>query len=78
MNNLDPLTALSRDFTADEQSKIAAMMEKQADMPQTKEALDEFIGIILEEKLKPTESDIRNSSDEEFADMLSRLKEKRQ
>ena len=78
LNNLDPLTALSRDFTADEQSKIAAMMEKQADMPQTKEALDEFIGIILEEKLKPTESDIRNSSDEEFADMLSRLKEKRQ
>ena len=78
LNNLDPLTALSRDFTADEQSKIAAIMEKQADMPQTKNALDEYIDIILDEKSKPTESDIRNSSDEEFADMLSRLKDKRQ
>ena len=34
LNNLDPLTALSRDFTADEQSKIAAMMDAQAAMPQ--------------------------------------------
>ena len=77
LNNLDPLTALSRDFTADEQSKIAAMMDAQAAMPQTKSALDEYIDIILEEKSKPTENDIRNSSDEEFADMLSRLKDKR-
>lgn len=77
LNHQDPLTALSRDFTVDEQSKIAYIMEKQADLPQTKEALDEYISVILYEKSKPTESQIRDSSDEEFTDMLSRLKNKR-
>ena len=46
-------------------------------MPHTREALDEFIGVILDESSKPTEQDIRNSSAEEFTDLFSNLKNKK-
>nr|WP_316622043.1 DNA primase [uncultured Ruminococcus sp.] len=77
LNNLDPLTALSRDFTSEEQSKIVEIADKYKNMPHTREALDEFIGVILDESSKPTEQDIRNSSAEEFTDLFSNLKSKK-
>ncbi len=46
-------------------------------MPHTVQALDEFIGIIKEERSKPTDSEIRNSTKDEFASMFSKLKDKR-
>ena len=72
----DPMTALSMDFTADEQAKIVRIVNSGADLPRTQQALDEYIDIILDEKAKPTESDIRNSTQDEFTNLFSRLKDK--
>lgn len=77
LNHQEPTTALASDFTSDEQSKIVRMINAGQEMPRTKEALDEYIAIILEEKAKPTESEIRNSTQDEFAEMFSRLKNNR-
>ena len=70
------MTALSMDFTADEQAKIVRIVNSGADLPRTQQALDEYIDIILDEKAKPTESDIRNSTQDEFTNLFSRLKDK--
>ena len=72
----EPMTALSMDFTNDEQAKIVRIVNSGADMPRTQQALDEYINIILDEKAKPTESDIRNSTHDEFTNLFSRLKDK--
>ena len=72
----EPMTALSLDFTNDEQAKIVRIVNSGADLPRTQQALDEYINIILDEKAKPTESDIRNSTQDEFANLFSRLKDK--
>ena len=71
----EPMTALSMDFTADEQAKIVRIVNTGADLPRTQQALDEYINIILDEKAKPTENDIRNSTQDEFTNMFSRLKD---
>ena len=72
----EPMTALSLDFTNDEQAKIVRIVNSGADLPRTQQALDEYINIILDEKAKPTESDIRNSTHDEFTNLFSRLKDK--
>ena len=72
----EPMTALSMDFTNDEQAKIVRIVNSGADLPRTQQALDEYINIILDEKAKPTESDIRNSTQDEFTNLFSRLKDK--
>lgn len=72
----EPMTALSLDFTNDEQAKIVRIVNSGADLPRTQQALDEYINIILDEKAKPTESDIRNSTQDEFTNLFSRLKDK--
>ena len=76
LNHLEPLNGISSDFTTDERNKIVRMVNAGAELPRTREALDEYIDIILAEKAKPTESEIRNSSDDEFTDMLAQLKKK--
>lgn len=78
LNNLDPMTTVTADYSADEVSKIHSMINSRSDIPKTKEALDEFIGVILKEKAKPTESDIKNSSPEQFADLFSQFRKNHQ
>ena len=78
LNQQDPMTALASDFTSDEQSKIVRMVNAGSDMPRTVQALDEYIAVILEEKSKPTENEIRNSTQDEFTDLFSRLKDNHQ
>ena len=74
----EPMTALSADFTTDEQSKIVRIVNAGAELPRTQEALDEYIGIILDEKSKPTQDDIQNSTQDEFTTMFARMKDKHQ
>lgn len=76
INHMEPLNALSSDFTADEQSKIVRMINAGAELPSTIRALDEYIGVILDEKAKPSEDDIRNSTKDEFTELFSRMKDK--
>ncbi len=77
LNNTDPLISVSADFSEDERSKIFRLANSYPDMPHTVQALDEFIGIIKEEKSKPTDSEIRNSTQDEFASLFSKLKDSR-
>ena len=78
LNNVNPTISVSADFTADEQSKIFRMINSYQDMPKTMQAADEYIGIIKEERSKPSVNDIRNSTQDEFASFFSQLKDKRQ
>ncbi len=74
LNNLDPMTTVSADFSSKESSRIFYIVNARENFANTPQALDEYIGIILKEKAKPSESEIKNSSSDEFADFFSRMK----
>lgn len=74
LNNLDPMTTVSADFSSEESSRIFYIVNARENFANTPQALDEYIGIILKEKAKPSESEIKNSSSDEFADFFSRMK----
>lgn len=73
--NVDPLTSISADFTPDEQSKIIRIVNSYSGQDRTVQALDEYIGVILDEASKPTDSEIRNSTPDELLLILSKMKE---
>jgi len=75
--NSDPMTTISADFTPDEQSKVVRIVNSYSDQNRTVQALDEYIDIILEEASRPSESDIRNSTPDEFASIFSKLKDQK-
>ena len=75
--NTDPMTTISADFTPDEQSKVVRIVNSYSDQNRTVQALDEYIDIILEEASRPSESDIRNSTPDEFASIFSKLKDQK-
>ena len=74
----DPTTTLSADFSADEVSKIIRILNGGAQISATDEAMNEYISIILDECSKLSESDIRSATDDDLADYLKKLKEKKQ
>ena len=74
LKNQDPMTTVTADFSSQESSKIFFIVNARENFANTPQALDEYIGIILKEKAKPSESEIKNSSSDEFADFFSRLK----
>ena len=76
-NNTDPLTSVSADFTPDELSAVMRIVNSYPDFSGTLQALDEYISILREEAARPTQNDIRNSTDDEFASMFARLKDQR-
>lgn len=80
INHLDPLTSVSADFTSEEQSKIFRMINGIAELPRTgsNQALDEYISVILEERHRPTENEIRNSTPDEFASIFTKMKDQKQ
>ncbi len=73
--NVDPLTSISADFTPDEQSKIIRIVNSYSGQDRTVQALDEYIGVILDEASKPTDSEIRNSTPDELLSIFSKMKE---
>ncbi len=74
LKNQDPMTTVTADFSSQESSKIYYIVNARENFANTPQALDEYISIILKEKAKPSESEIKNSSSDEFADFFSRLK----
>ena len=74
LKNQDPMTTVTADFSSQESSKIFYIVNARENFANTPQALDEYIGIILKEKAKPSESETKNSSSDEFADFFSRLK----
>ena len=73
----DPMTMLSADFTADEQSKVIFIVNSRKTATATPDALNEYIAIILDERSKLSEQEIRESSADELADYVKKLKEKK-
>ncbi len=73
----DPLTTLSADFTPDEVSSIVRIISKYSQLASTRDAVLEYINIIKEESIKPTDFDIAQASDSELESYLKKLKEKR-
>ena len=75
-DNKDPMTSVSADFTSNELSRVVRIVAPDTDLRATVQALDEYIDIILDEAARPSESDIRNSTQDEFTSMFSQLKDK--
>ncbi len=75
-NGLEPLNALSLDFTTDEVSTIAGILSTYSQLASTDAAMLEYINTIKEESSKPTQQQIASASDEEFNAFLQKLKEK--
>ena len=71
----DPMTTASADFTADEMSRIVAIVNTRKDVSSTAAALDEYISIILEEKNRMSESDIRAADAGTLKDYLGKLRD---
>ncbi len=72
---LSPRTTLSRDFTSEEVSKFYAMLSSYNSQAATREAMNEYIDVILEEKRKLTPERISEMTPEEIMASL-KLKKK--
>ncbi len=71
------MNRISSDFTEAELSKIISMVYAKSSVGTSVKELDEYITIILQEKNKPTENQIRNSTNDEFTSILEKLKDQR-
>ena len=76
-NNLDPMTAISADFTAAEVSQIYRIVNSYGQIRSTPQALDEYIRIILEENSRMTAVDIANASADDLDAYLRKLAEQK-
>ena len=75
-SSLEPLNALSLDFTTDEVSTIAGILSTYSQLASTDAALMEYINTIKEESSKPTQQQIASASEQELNAFLKKLKEK--
>lgn len=73
---VSPSTTLSRDFTADEVSKFYAILHGYNSQTATREAMNEYIDVILEEKRKLTPEKISEMTPEEIMASLKKRKNK--
>ncbi len=70
----DPLNNISADFTSAESDKIFQIIQKHASVAQTKQSLDEYIKVILEESAKPKPADIANMGEDELNTYLEKVR----
>lgn len=73
---VSPSTTLSRDFTADEVSKFYSILHGYNQQTATREAMNEYIDVILEEKRKLTPEKISEMTPEEIMASLKKRKNK--
>ncbi len=78
LENRDPMTNITADFTADEGTQVYRIVNLNAGVSMNVQSLDEYIKIILDEKNKPTEEQIRGTTADEFASLFSQLKDDHQ
>ncbi len=76
-NQKEPMTTVSADFTADEASQVYRIVTSYSNIRSTPQALDEYIGVILDEGTKMSESDIANASTGSLAEYLRKLAEQK-
>ena len=73
----DPTTALSADFSSDELSLIYRIINSYPEVQSTPQALDEYIGIILEESAKLSSDEIAATSTQDLAEYIKKLAEQK-
>lgn len=73
---VSPSTTISRDFTADEVSKFYSILHGYNSQTATREAMNEYIDVILEEKRKLTPEKISEMTPEEIMASLKKRKNK--
>ncbi|MDO5124231.1 MAG: DNA primase [Eubacteriales bacterium] len=73
---VSPQTTFTRDFTSDEVSKFYAILHSYNSQTATKQAMNEYIDVILEEKHKLTPEKISEMSPEEIMASLKKKKSK--
>ena len=73
----DPMTTVSADFSSDELSNVIRIVNGYSEISSTEAAMNEYISIILDERSKLSESDIRSSSAENLAEYINKLKDKK-
>lgn len=71
----DPMTMLSADFTPDEQSKVIRIVKAHRPLSATDDAMNEYISIILDERSRLSEQEIRSAGVNDLADYLKKLKD---
>ncbi len=74
-DGLAPLTSISADFSSDEVSKIYQILSKYSAITSTKEALDEYIGVIIEENRNLSKNDIESMSEDDLNDFIKQLRD---
>ena len=74
----DPMTTASADFTPDELSKVIRIVTSYNKVSSTKEAMEEYVRIIKEERSCMSEQDIRAASTQNLAEYLQKLREQKQ
>lgn len=73
---IHPSTTVSRDFTVDETSKFNAIIASYNSQAATRQAMEEYINTILEQKNRPTAQEIKDMTPEEIMASINRKKKK--
>lgn len=76
-NGFDPLNNISADFTGEEVSRILRTVNERGAIAEKKDALDEYINVIIYESQKPSSGDYSKMSDEDMLDRLKKIREKK-
>ena len=74
-SGLDPVNNLTADFSEAERGKFYQIYSKHASVAATRQSLDEFISVILEESAKLKPNDVQGMSGEQLNDYLKKLRE---
>ncbi len=74
----EPLNNITADFTEDEKNQIFKMLHEHGAISETKLALDEYIGVIVEESEKPQSGDYANMSTDDMLERLNKIRKNKQ
>lgn len=77
-SGFDPMNNITADFTEDENRQIYKMLHERGAIAETKQALDEYIGVILEESQKPKSGDIEKMTADDMLKRLNKIRENKQ
>lgn len=73
-SGLDPLNNTAADLTQDERSRLYRIVNGRVDISQTRESLDEYINVIIEENSKPDKASISSMPVDRIMENLERMK----
>lgn len=76
-SGLHPTSNMAADFTMEESGKITAIMTSCSSLAATRQALDEYINVILQESERLSDEKISTATDDELMDFIKRIKQQK-